>query len=148
MKKMKTSMHLAQLMLLLLALLAFQKKVVAQTPDYQITGTVSDSVSGKKLDFITINLMTDKNTVVKADYTKLDGSFLFSGLKPINYEVVIVGVGYKKKVLKADLAKNAAHAISLENIQMVSETVGLKEVTVSATRQIVKQEIDRISYDL
>ena len=139
-------MLLAQLMLLLLALLAFQKKAIGQNQNYRISGSVSDSVSGKYLDFITINLMTDSNTVIKADYTKTDGSFLFSGLKPLPYEVVIVGVGYKKKVVKADLSKSTE--LALGNIQMTSETVGLKEVTVSGTKQVIKQEIDRISYDL
>ena len=73
--KMKTSCITAQLLLFLLGLLFFKNTAYAQMPatDYKITGIIADSVSQKKLDFITINLITDNNTVVKAGYSKEDG---------------------------------------------------------------------------
>jgi len=147
---MKTPLNITHLILLLLALISFRKTALAQTPleDYQITGAITDSVSQKKLDFITVNLMTDKNTVVRADYSKGDGSFKFSKLKPLKYSVVIVGVGYKNKVVSADLTDSAVRKLDLGLIKINQQVVGLKEVTVSATKQIVKQEVDRISYDL
>lgn len=114
----------------------------------KIIGTITDSITLKKLDFITINLMTDKNTVVKVDYSKSDGTFTFSGLKPLKYQVVIVGVGYKDKILTADLSDSAKLTVNLENVLISPATVGLKEVKITATKPVVTQEVDRISYDI
>ena len=116
--------------------------------DRKITGLVSDSISQKKLDFITVNLMTDKNTVIKVDYTKEDGSFAFTGLKPLKYQVIIVGVGYKNKLLDADLTDTTKRVLHLENVNISQVTLGLKEVKITAAKPLVTQEVDRLSYDL
>ncbi|WP_229207885.1 outer membrane beta-barrel family protein [Dyadobacter beijingensis] len=113
-----------------------------------IQGIVTDSVSGKVLDFITLNLMKDKNTAVKADFSKTDGSFVFRNLKPMKYALVVVGVGYKTKSIDVDLTDSSRQEVDLGNITIAQQTVGLKEVTVTAAKPIVKQEVDRISYDL
>ena len=138
------------LLLLAGALLFFDTTAFAQNPvvGYKIIGYIADSASQKKLDFITVNLMTDKNTVVKVDYSKEDGSFTFSGIKPVKYAVVIVGVGYRTKTIEADLSDSTQKVLDLGMVAIGAATVGLKEVTVSTTKQIIKQEIDRISYDL
>lgn len=147
---MKTIFNISHWLLLLLGLLAFKRTVVGQpgVGDHQIKGVVRDSVSGEKLDFITVNLMLDNNNVAKVDYTKEDGSFAFTGLKSQKYQVVVVGVGYKNKFIDADLTHSVKKIIDLGSINLAQEAIGLKEVTVSATKQIVKQEVDRISYDL
>ena len=147
---MRTPFTITHLIMLLLALISFRKTAVAQTPSagYKITGIIADSVSQKKLDFITVNLMTDKNTVVKVDYSKEDGSFAFAGLKPLKYSIVIVGVGYKNKLIPASFTDSTVKNLNLGLITISQQVVGLKEVKVSATKQIVKQEVDRISYDL
>ncbi|CAG5069661.1 hypothetical protein DYBT9623_02397 [Dyadobacter sp. CECT 9623] len=114
----------------------------------QIRGVVTDSLSGKPMDFITVNLLVDKVTAVKADFTKEDGSFVFDKLKPANHTVAIVGVGYGTKLLTADLSDSTRSVIDLGRIKLSPTTVGLKEVTVTSVKPIVQQEVDRISYDL
>ena len=147
---MKTLCNITHWLLLLLGLLAFKKTASGQVAasNYRISGIVADSSSQKKLDFITVNLMQDKNTVVKVDYTKEDGRFAFSGIKPGKYIVVVVGVGYKNKIVDANLTDSVSKILDLGVVPISQQVVGLKEVTVSGTKQIVKQEIDRISYDL
>ncbi len=113
----------------------------------QIIGVLVDSVSQKNPDFITVALMKDKNVSVKVDYSKTDGSFRFTGLKPYKYYLVISGVGYKGKTISADLSDSTKAILDLGKIFITEEALGLKEVKVSATKQIVKQEVDRISYD-
>jgi len=126
------------------------KKLYAQNnlADRKIMGFISDSASQKKLDFITVNLMTDKNTVVKVDYTKEDGSFSFSGLKPVRYQVIVVGVGYKNKMINADLSDSTRLVLNLETITLSQAALGLKEVKITAAKPLVTQEVDRLSYDL
>lgn len=113
----------------------------------KISGIVADSVSKKPLDFVTVNLMAG-NTAVKADFTKTDGSFVFRDVKPAKYSVVIVGVGYQTKMIAVDLSDSTRKTVELGSVDISSNVIGLKEVTVTSVKPIVKQEVDRISYDL
>ena len=138
------------MMLIVSLFLLTVEKLLAQNnlTERKITGFVSDSASQKRLDFITVNLMTDKNTVVKVDYTKEDGSFTFSGLKPVKYQVIIIGVGYKNKIINADLSDSTRQVLNLETITLSQAALGLKEVKIIAAKPLVTQEVDRLSYDL
>lgn len=120
----------------------------APTGGSRITGIIADSTSAKPLDFITLNLMKDKNTAVKADFSKSDGSFVFQNLKPMKYNLVLVAVGYKSKTIEVDLTDSTRKSVDLGTISISQNVVGLKEVTVTAIKPIVKQEVDRITYDL
>lgn len=113
-----------------------------------IKGIVADSATGKALDFITLNLMKDKTTAIKADFSKTDGSFAFTHLKRMKYTLVLVGVGYKTKSMEVDLTDSTRRNVDLGPVTISPQVVGLKEVTVTALKPIVKQEVDRISYDL
>ncbi len=132
---------------LLLALLCFGLSASAQTSQilgFEIKGSITDSVSGKGLDYITVGLKTDKNIGVKSGLTVGDGKFTFSGIKPGKYLLVIVAVGYKQKILPIDLTENK----DLGSIPITASNTSLKEVIVSADRPLIKQDIDKISYDL
>ncbi len=115
---------------------------------FVLSGVVADSASNKVMDFITINLMKDQNTVLKVNYSKSDGTFIFDKIPTGRYFIAIVGVGYKTKKLDLILTDSLTKEIDLGVIQLIPETVGLKEVTVTAIKPILKQEVDRISYDL
>ncbi|MEO6288084.1 MAG: outer membrane beta-barrel protein [Dyadobacter sp.] len=114
----------------------------------RISGFVADSSNNKALDYITVSLMTDKTTAIKADFTKTDGSFVFKNLKPLKYSIVIVGVGYKTKTVVADLSDSTKQSMELGSISISPSITGLKEVTVTTIKPIVQQEVDRIIYDL
>lgn len=143
----------ASVILLLIALtLAFllHKQAYGQTAARTgaITGFVSDSVSGKKLEFMTVSLLTAQNEIVKTGYSQADGSFLFPDLLPAAYKVVIDGVGYRRRTLMADLSGASGKVLELGEIKISPGTIALEEVSVTAAKQIIRQEIDRISYDL
>ncbi len=143
----------AYIILLLIALIVsfmLQKQAYGQagTRTGTIKGFVIDSVSGKKLEFMTVSLMNPQNEVVKTGYTQADGNFLFPDLAPAAYKVMIDGVGYKRKSLTADLSEASGKVLELGEIQISPGVVTLEEVSVTAAKQIVRQEIDRISYDL
>lgn len=110
---------------------------------HQLKGTVTDSASGKPLEFITVSLLKDQKAV-KGDYTKADGSFTFAGLNPARYEVQITAVGYRSHVLPVEITE---HSVDLGKIGLRENTAGLREVKVTAAKPIVQQEADRILYD-
>lgn len=119
-----------------------------QAAVYSIRGIISDSTSHNALTFITVNLIKSPATVLKVDYSKADGSFTFAGLESGTYTLAIVGVGYKTARITVELPDASQKAGDLGNIPLMPDLVGLNEVVVKASKQIVKQEIDRITYDI
>lgn len=134
----------------ILSLLSFNRTVKAQDGPVTILlkGIVSDSASGKALDFLTVNLLTDSAVVLKSDYTKEDGSFAFADLKPRLYTIVVVGVGHQPKRIDVDLTRHRQRTFELPGIFMNQQETALKEVTITTAKPIIRQEVDRISYDL
>ncbi|MGZ3757347.1 MAG: outer membrane beta-barrel protein [Mucilaginibacter sp.] len=112
----------------------------------QLSGKVLDSATQKPLDYITVNLKTDKQTPFKVQLTKNNGAFAFTGLSPLKYTIVFSAVGYQSKTIGVDMVNNTTS--NLGSILLNSAGKELKGVVISADKPIIKQEIDRISYDL
>jgi ferric enterobactin receptor len=142
---MKPEKLIRYLLLLIAASLSALKPALAQTATGQISGMVADSATHKIPDYITVNIKTD-NTPVKALITKADGSFTFTGLKPLKYTVSLSAIGYQTKNIIVDITANTKN--NLGTILVQSQTKQLKEVAITADKPIIKQEVDRISYDL
>lgn len=135
-------------LLLLLCCICFS--LSAQTtaePYYEIIGITADSATNKTLDYTTIGLKTDKNVAIKSVLSKSDGSFLFSNLKAGKYIVSVISVGYQTKSIAVEL-NESSRIKDLGTILISPKTNQLKEVVVLADKPIIKQEVDRISYDL
>ncbi len=114
---------------------------------YEIKGIIADSASRQALDYTTIGLKTDKNIPVKSSLSRSDGSFLISGIRPGSYRLSVISVGYQVKniLLKVE---ESHHTKDMGTIFIAAQTNQLKEVVVTADRPIIKQEVDRITYDL
>lgn len=120
---------------------------IKQDITYEIKGVITDSVSGQAMDYTTIGLKTDKNVPVRSTLSKSDGSFLLGGIKPGNYLLSIVSVGYQAKTIPLDL-NDSNKTRNLGTVLIAPQTNQLKEVVVIADKPIIKQEVDRITYDL
>lgn len=110
-----------------------------------VEGAVLDSVTNKPLGFVTVSL-SDATTKqpVKSALTKDDGTFLVKGLTPKAYLLSFVYIGYKPKSLPVkgdDNFRSGSVLLAPSNSQ-------LKEVAVSALKPLMKQEVDRLSYDV
>ncbi|HEY0667860.1 MAG TPA: DUF2012 domain-containing protein [Sphingobacteriaceae bacterium] len=116
--------------------------------NYDVKGLIADSVTHKPLDFVTVGLKTDKNTPLKSALTKSDGSFSFSDIKQGKYLITIVSAGYQPKIITVDLTDSTKKLKDLGIINIVTRTNKLKEVVVTAEKPLIKQEVDRITYDL
>lgn len=133
---------------LIILLCLFHGYILAQTPtgNGQIKGKVIDSAGKKPLDFITISLKNDKKVAVKTALTKADGTFILSKLAGGNYTLDVVAVGYKPKTTTLNV--NAEGVTDAGVLAISSSSQQLKEVSVTAVRPLVQQEVDRISYDV
>jgi len=138
------------LYLLILVMVSLHKNSTAQTipNSYKIVGIVADSTTKKPLDYITISLKTSNETTIKVTLTKANGSFEFSNLQPLKYKLTLVAIGHQNKSLNIDLTNNAKIISNLDTIFMAAKLNKLKEVTVTTDRPIIKQQTDRITYDL
>lgn len=114
---------------------------------FAVKGITADSITRGTLDYITIGLKTDKNIPIKSTLSKSDGTFIISGIKPGNYLLTLISVGYQAKTIKLGI-NEGDKTMDLGMILMSTKTNQLKEVIVLADKPIIKQEVDRISYDL
>jgi outer membrane receptor protein involved in Fe transport len=117
----------------------------AQAPSLlTIKGTVIDSAKSEALSYVTITLQdAATNTQVKSVLTKDNGSFELNAPTEKRYNIAVVFVGYRTKIITI---KNSAP--DLGKILLQASSKQLNEVSVTAAKPIIKQEVDRISYDV
>jgi outer membrane receptor protein involved in Fe transport len=119
----------------------------AQTAQQNLTikGVAIDSAVNKPLGFVTIAL-TDAatNLPVKSTLTKDDGIFELANIPTKPYKLSLVFMGYKIKTIDI---KGAA-TVELGRIMLSPASNQLKEVSIVAAKPLMKQEVDRISYDV
>lgn len=118
----------------------------AQSSSGSIKGTVIDSASKKPVDFMTIALKKD-NAAIKTMVTDEGGHFSFAQIQPGKYTITAIAIGYKETNKPVEITSKDL-TIDLGNITVVSQSNNLKEVTVSGSRPLIKQEVDRITYDI
>lgn len=116
--------------------------VRAQT--FSLSGRIVDSTSQKGLDFITVALKQATGQPVKTILSSSNGAFKFEKIAGGNFKLAIVAVGYSRKELNVKVDQNVD--LGAIGIQSVSTT--LKEVLVMADKPLIKQEVDRIAYDV
>lgn len=132
----------------LLTIVCFYISSYAQSPaaTQTIKGIVNDSVKNQPLGYVTVALQTAKaGTPVKSMLSKDNGSFEFTAIPIRAYKVILASVGFKNKTIILDSTKAV---IDLGKILMSVSAKNLNEVSVTALRPIMKQEVDRISYDV
>ena len=113
--------------------------------NFKIKGVVKDSVSFKTLDYTTIHLKSRAdNKNIKSTLTKDDGSFTIELADTGKYNLVILGLGYKSKTIEFILTAD----YDFKEILIAEQTNKLNEVVVTADRPILKQEVDRLTYDI
>ena len=125
--------------------------VLAQTavppkPSVIIKGTVTDSATKAPISFVTVSLQDAKTkTAIRSGLTKDDGSFSIKATSGGAYQLTFVFIGYGNKVIQVPKGGNE---INVGKIILSSSSKQLAGVSITATKPLVKQEIDRISYDV
>ena len=122
---------------------------VAQTqpPAQMLTvkGITIDSATNKPLGYVTVTLQDTAKKSVKAGLSKDDGTFELKAAAGKMYQLAVVSVGYNAKIVKL---KGAGPEFNVGNIALSASSKQLSEVSITAARPIMKQDVDRISYDV
>ncbi|MGZ3749983.1 MAG: outer membrane beta-barrel protein [Mucilaginibacter sp.] len=111
-----------------------------------IEGTVIDSATNKPMGFVTVALQNSKTHAgVKSGLTKDDGSFALKAPSDNSYEAVFVFVGYRNKIVPVS---SAGTVVNVGRVLLSASSSQLNEVAITAAKPLMKQEVDRISYDV
>jgi ferric enterobactin receptor len=133
-------------LILLITGLFFSITVMAQnTPALQISGKVIDSTAKSPIDYATILLKNEKKIALKSVVTSKDGTFALTGIQTGKYSLTVVFVGYQTKIIPVILGEKS---VVISDIALKSTSTQLKGVTVTGDRPLIRQEIDRIAYDV
>lgn len=106
---------------------------------------VSDSASAKPLGYVTIALVdAATKQPVKSTLTKEDGTFILKGVAPRPYILSFIYVGYQTKSMPVA----GDDDFMAGPVSLAASNSQLKEVSVSTLKPLMKQEVDRMTYDV
>jgi len=129
-----------------LSTIVLAQTAVAPKPSMIIKGTVTDSATKAPISFVTVSLQDAKTkTAIRSGLTKDDGSFSIKATPGGVYQLTFVFIGYGNKVIQ--VPKDGTE-INVGKIALSASSKQLAGVSITATKPLVKQEIDRISYDV
>lgn len=145
----KTNTNYYMKRILLAALALFICTITfAQTaqPVITVKGLVIDSAVNKPLGYATVALSyATTNVPVKSMLTKDDGTFEFSNVPAKAYKLSLVYVGYATRIINISGTDKMG---DVGRVILSPANSQLKEVSITASRPLMKQEVDRLSYDV
>ncbi|HKG05271.1 MAG TPA: TonB-dependent receptor [Pedobacter sp.] len=113
----------------------------------RISGSLIDSLSGKPAGFVTVAIKNTSNRVIKTQLSKADGTFSMDKLPEGKFFLSLASVEYKTKITPISMISGSP-SLDLGRIRLSPVNHQLKDVSIVAARPMIKQESDRIAYDL
>ena len=115
---------------------------------FTVRGVLLDSASRKPVAFVTIRALNAGQKLIKETLTKEDGAFMIERLPAGKYSLEFTAVGYRVKAVSLTLDPGLPAVYNTGDIFISTVVKSLEEVKVVARKSLVKQEIDRITYDI
>lgn len=132
--------HITLLLAIIIGISAYAQPPKAKT----IKGTVIDSLKNGPVSFVTVTLLNAANDQqIRSSLTKDDGSFEISANAGSAYKLAFTFIGFRNKVISVPADKT-----DMGKVLLAGSGKQLNEVSITAAKPIVKQEVDRISYDV
>ncbi|MBN8864658.1 MAG: TonB-dependent receptor [Sphingobacteriales bacterium] len=121
-----------------------------QPASYTINGYVGDSSTQQPLGMVSLEIRSDINRKqVAASLSATDGRFQLLQVPTGSHLLAITLIGYSgKTVFLPDSLFKQNSTIDIGRIWLQPATGNLGEVIVKSSRPLIKQEIDRLSYDV
>jgi ferric enterobactin receptor len=111
-----------------------------------IKGRLIDSLTRKPVEFVTVSLKNSSNQQIKAIVSKMDGTFTISDVKAGKFTVSFIVVGYTGK--STAISTDGNKPLDLGDMVISASTTQIKAVSIRANRPVIKQEADRLIYDI
>lgn len=110
-----------------------------------INGTATDAATHQPLSFTTISLLkAADSSQVKGTLADDDGKFHFEKLKAGKYLLAVQIMGYISK----KVAVTVTDADQTINLQLVSQTTNLNEVTIKASKPLVEHQAGKTIFNV
>jgi outer membrane receptor protein involved in Fe transport len=144
---MKTVFTLLASLPLLLAGLLVSNNAIAQKSNAKISGTVTDSVTQKPVEFANVALTkTDSNSPIDGAVCDAKGEFTIARVPaPGDYFVVVSFIGFDTKKIPVHVEEKDNKNIGSIIISPTPQI--LKEVTVEGQKSIIEERVDRMVYN-
>lgn len=115
---------------------------------FKITGKIKDSGSSLPVEYASVGVTDQKtNAIVNGAVTDTSGYFEVTGLAAGTFTVSIDFIGYQKKEIKDVIISGSSKTVALNTITLVPSVNVLNEVTVTGSKAIVENQIDKIVYN-
>jgi len=127
-----------------LSALAFGQDSPAST--ITVKGIAVDSATNAPQGFVTVAVQDAKTKApVRSNLTKDDGTFELKPPAGGTYQLAVVFMGYQNKLINIT---GKGPVIDLGKIKLQPSTKQLKEVSVTAVKPLMEQQVDRIAYNV
>lgn len=133
--------------LIVITLWSVQTYAQEQESKGTIKGVISDSLTNQKIAYATISIKLENNPQLRSTLSKEDGSFILEKLPNGKHQLIILNVGFNKITKEIEIS-NDNLINNIGNIFLSTQDKILQEVQVTTDKPLVKQEVDRISYDV
>lgn len=136
-------MQKALFLLLSAAMLLCLHPAAAQQPN-TLTGTVTDSASGKAVGYATVSLQRDSVTVVNAVAADTDGRFSLKAPETGGYRLCITMVGYTpyKQAVEVPASGKALGKIA------ITQGVEVGDVVIEVQKPLVMADAEKTTYSV
>ena len=136
-------MQKALALLLSAAMLLCLHPAAAQQPN-TLTGTVTDSASGKAVGYATVSLQRDSVTVVNAVAADSDGRFSLKAPETGDYQLCITMVGYTpyKQAVEVPASGKALGKIA------ITQGVEVGDVVIEVQKPLVMADAEKTTYSV
>lgn len=140
--------HYLLILLFVIPLNIFAQAPKENTLKYEVSGTITDSITGQPLPFANIGLLKEANkTFIKGTTTDEKGNFEMKGIAAGNYFARISYVGYNPPLLPVSV-NGASQQVSLGTFRLAPSTAQLQAVEVQAQKPVYQYSADKKVYNV
>ena len=112
-----------------------------------IAGTTRDSVSGKVLGFVTISLLTKKDSLINTVFSDSNGAYHFNHVQPGCYKLSFSLTGYAQSYSSAFLMTDTSNFnLGIQNLSPDIKQLSL--VNIVSRKPVIEKSIDGIIYNV
>ncbi|MEO8584482.1 MAG: TonB-dependent receptor, partial [Flavitalea sp.] len=136
-------------LLLTLFIPLFFYTVRAQTAEnFQITGKVTDSLTGLPLEYASLSIMIPGNkTPVRGTASDQGGHFSITQLKAGTYSIEIDFIGYRTQTVKNIAINKDKPLVKLKTITLSKNQEMMQGVVVTAQGKLIENKIDKMVFN-
>ncbi len=118
----------------------------APRPDFKVKGMVVDSLSGKSVPFVTIQIQNGAE-IIKRLSSDDSGNFSFVLNSSGKYDLLFHSIGYHQKKTEITSGESSS-MIDFGKVALSPKSEQVDEVTVSAIKPLVRNESEKLVYSV